>query len=443
MDLASRVAGWANDGEQIEAYASRSSSSSVRVYNAEVEALQTADTEGIGIRVVVGDRQGISYATVLDEGTLKQTLEEARDNAAFGSPDPHAGLAEPDGVAVTPVELWRDELAELPADRKLELALELERRVLAADSRIKTVTNASWADSSSEAALATSTGIAVSSRRTGCSLSVGCLAGDDIESQTGFGYSIGRSQADLDTDKVVSDAVARATRMLGAKKPKSAGLTVLLDPMVTSSFLGILAGTLSGESVLKGRSLFANRVGEQVGGSIITLVDDPTDPEAYGASEYDAEGLACRRNVLIDAGTLGGYLYNTHAARMAGASSTGSAVRGGFGSAPGIGARALSLVPGDRTQEELITSIDDGLLVQSVSGLHSGVNPVSGDFSVGAEGVRIRGGALAEPVRELTIASTIQRMLLDALAVGSDLEWLPSSAAGVSLVIADISMGGA
>ena len=123
--------------------------------------------------------------------------------------------------------------------------------------------------------------------------------------------------------------------------------------------------------------------------------------------------------------------------------STGSAVRGGFTSTPGVGAMALQLAPGTATQAELIAGIDRGLLVQEVSGLHSGVNPVSGDFSTGAEGLLIRGGALAEPVREVTIASTIQKMLHDVVAIGNDVEWLPMSAAGVSMVVADLTMSGA
>jgi PmbA protein len=136
------------------------------------------------------------------------------------------------------------------------------------------------------------------------------------------------------------------------------------------------------------------------------------------------------------------FLYNTYAARRAGTVSTASAVRAGFKSAPGTGARAVSVVPGDRSPEEIFQQVGDGLLVQSVSGVHSGVNPVSGDFSVGAEGVLIKGGEMAGPVREFTIASTIQRMLTGVVAVGNDLERLPSSASGVTLAIADISMSG-
>ena len=123
-------------------------------------------------------------------------------------------------------------------------------------------------------------------------------------------------------------------------------------------------------------------------------------------------------------------------------SSTGSAVRGGFRTTPGVGAQALSLDPGKLDQREIIAEVGDGFLVQSISGVHSGVNPVSGDFSVGAEGLMIRGGELAEPVREVTIASTIQRMLQHVTAVGCDVEWLPGAATGVTLAIEEIAMSG-
>ncbi len=211
---------------------------------------------------------------------------------------------------------------------------------------------------------------------------------------------------------------------------------------MTASFLSVLASTLNGEAVLKGRSLFAERMGEEVSAPFVHLVDDASDPASSGAARFDAEGLASRRTPLIEDGVLRGFLYNTYAARRAGTASTGSAVRAGFKSGPGCGPRAISLSPGTRGQAELIADVELGLLVQEVSGLHSGVNPVSGDFSVGAAGLMIRNGEVAEPVREITISSTIQRMLKGMLAVGNDLTWSYGPAAHVSLVMAELSMSG-
>lgn len=442
LELATRVAGWARDGEQVEAYVARDRGTEIEVYGGEIESLSSAESAGIGIRVIAGRRQGFAYAGSLDPDVVAETLAEARDNATFATEDEYLALAAPDGVEPAALDLWREDLATYPTEEKVARALELERAVRAGDPRIRQVESASWGDSAVETAVASSTGIRSATRRTACYLSAYAVAADGDESQTGGGYSVGRSPGDLDPDEAASDAVERATRLLGAVKPRSAHLTVVLEPRITATLLGILAGTLDGESVLKGRSLFAERVGEQVSAPGLTLVDDPTDPEAYTAGQFDAEGLATRRNVLIDGGVLQCFLYNTYAARRAGTASTGSAVRAGYRSAPGTGARAISVVPGDSSPEDILRQVGDGLLVQSVSGIHSGVNPVSGDFSVGAEGVLIRGGALAGPVREFTIASTLQRMLTGIVAVGSDLERLPSSAAGLTLAISDVSMSG-
>lgn len=441
--IAERIVGWARVGEEVEVYVSRSRSTSIRAYEGAVESLSFAETSGVGVRVVCRERQGFAYAGSLSEDVLAETLAEARDNATFATPDVHVGLAQPDGVAAVELDLWAQDLAEVSTEDKVEMALHLEAEVKKADPRIRLVQSADYGDGSSEAAVASTAGIAVTSRGTGCYLSAYAVAGTGDETQTAGGYSVSRGLAGLDSDRAARDAVERSTRLLGARKAKSGRMAVVLDRRVTTTLLGILAGTLSGEAVEKGRSLFADRIGEQVGVAGLTLVDDPTDPAAYGAATHDAEGLACRRNVLIEGGVLNGFVYDSYSGRRAGRASSGSAVRGGFRSAPGVGCRAVSLLPGEMSQEEVISLVGEGMLVQSITGVHSGVNPVSGDFSVGAEGLMIRGGSLAEPVREVTIASTIQKILAEVVAVGGDLEWGPGVAAGVTLAIGEVSLSGA
>jgi PmbA protein len=212
--------------------------------------------------------------------------------------------------------------------------------------------------------------------------------------------------------------------------------------MVTAQFLGVISSTLNGEAVVKGRSLFKDRLGDSVAATNVTLIDDPTNTRAYSATDVDGEGLAARRNVLIENGVLQQFVHNSYSARRAGTVSTGNATRGGFAGTPGVGCLALSLVPGLRSQAEIISDIDDGLLVQSMQGLHSGVNPISGDFSTGAAGLLITNGEVGAPVREFTIASTLQRMLQDIIEIGGDIEWLPMRASGLSLVIRDVTMSG-
>jgi len=443
LELAVRLAGAARSGEQLEVYVSRGVETDVRAYEGEVESLSSAATAGVGIRVVTGGRQGFAYAGTLDESTVAQTLADARDNATFATPDEHVGLAEPDGVAPAALDLWDDGVPAMSGATKVDMALDLERRVRGADQRVRQVAFADYGDAAVEAAIATSTGITATARRTVCSLAVEAIAGDDAESQTGVGFSAGRGPDALDAARAAADAVERATRMLGATKARSGRCAVILDPRVASTVLAIVSAALSGEAVTKGRSLFAGRIGEEVAVPSLVLVDDPTDARAFGASTHDAEGLACRRTTLIEHGVLRGFVFDTTAARRAGTTSTASAVRGGYATTPSAGCRALLLAPGPLGAAEILAEVDEALYVQSITGVHSGVNPVSGDFSVGAEGLMVRGGALAEPVREVTIASTLQRMLQSVLHVGADVEWLPGVAAGQTLVIDGMALSGA
>ena len=442
QQIADRVIAQAAPGEHIEAYVSRGQETDIRVYGGEVEHFVSAQSEGVGIRVIRDGRTGFAYAGTLDASAVASVLAEARDNVVFGTPDEWAGLAEADGVSVTPQQLWSDALEAFGTDAKIELAKELERLTRGADARIR-VDDANYSDASGEAAVASTSGIRVSGRENGCYASVSTLADDGDETQTGFGFAVGRSPEDFDLAKAAREAADRATRLLGAVKPPSKRITVVFDPFVTAQFLGVLSSALNGENVAKGRSLFANRIGESVASPLFTLVDDPTNPKAYTATDIDGEGLAARRNALIEAGVLAGFVHSSYSARRAGTSSTGNAVRGGFKGTPGVGCLAMQLQPGARSQAELIADVDDGVLIQSVQGLHSGVNAISGDFSTGASGLLISKGQLGGPVREFTIASTLQRMLHDIAEVGGDIDWLPMRAAGVSLVIHDLTMSGA
>jgi PmbA protein len=328
LALAQKVAGEAAAGEQVEAFVSRGSTTTVRVHGGEVESLTQATSAGIGVRVVRAGREGFAYAGSLDPVVIADVLAEARDNAAYAEPEDWVGLAEPDGVVAPVVDLWREELADLPTEAKVALALDLERRARAGDPRITGVRVASWGDGSGTGAVATSTGIAVSGRATHCYLSVQALAADGDETTTGYGVSVGRAPGDVDLDEAAGDAVERAVRLLGAGQPASGTVTLVLEPRMAAILLSVVAGMLNGESVLKGRSPFADRVGEQIASPLLTLTDDPTDPDSLGADSHDGEGLATRRIPLVEAGVLAGFLHNTATGRRAGVPSTASAVRG-------------------------------------------------------------------------------------------------------------------
>ena len=446
LDVVRSIAGAAQPGEQVEAYAAHSVDTDVKVFEGAVEEMAVAESGGVGVRVIVDGRMGYSWVGSLEPDLVAGVLADARDNARFAAPDEWNGLPEAEAARAVPVavlDLWRDELASVPTTDKVALALALEHTTAGLDPRVRGVESAHYGDAAMESALASSLGVEATSRRTVCSCTASALAGEGDGTRTGYGFSVGRTLADLDPETAARDAVGRATRLLGAAPVSSRRVPVVFDPLVTRSLLGILGAALNGEAMNKGRTMFLGRDGEQVAAPAVTLVDDPTDPRAYGAAPYDAEGLPTRGTDLIVDGALRGFLHNTATGRRAGVGSTGSAVRGGYASPPGVGARALALAPGARSPEEILAVAGDAFYVQSVSGLHSGTNPVSGDFSLGAEGLLVRDGAFAEPVREVTIASTAPRMLLDVVEVGSDLTWLPGAAVGLTLLVGEMALSGA
>jgi PmbA protein len=443
-DLARRIVERAEPHEQVEAYVARSTSTTVRAYEGEVESLTAGESHGVGVRVIVDGRQGFASAGSFDDEVVEATLREARENARFAEPDEWVALAEPDGVAPPDLDLDSTSVLKFPESAKIALALDLEQRARSADPRIRSVRTTIYSDGWGEVALWSTAGIELYDSGASASVAVSPLATDGDETQIGYGVDAARSPHDLDLDEVVRDAVDDACGMLGASKPASQRSVVVLERSVAAALLGIVAGMLSGEAVLKGRSPFAHRLDEQIADARLTLVDDPTDPASLGADRWDGEGLACRRNVLIADGRLRTFLQNSYTGRRSGTASTGSAVRS-YGSTPGVGSRALAIAPGTDgldSEDAVLAAVGEGFFVTSVSGLHSGVNPVSGDFSVGASGYRIRGGQRAEPFREATIASAIQRMLLDLTVIGSDVKWLPGGTGSVTLAVGDVTVSG-
>jgi PmbA protein len=444
LDLAGRVVSWAGDGEGVEAFAVHSVDTSVTAYDGDVESLSSSETRGVGVRVVVDGRMGFaSTSDVSDEG-LAYALAEARSNAALGTADPGNVLPEPAAYEDVP-SIYVAGLESVPAADKVAFALELERATRAAHPDVAAVDSAVYGDSRSSVAIVSTTGVSASYSRTDVYAYVAAIARTADDTQTGLGLTQGRSFADLDLTHAATEAATRAARLLGARKPATVRVPVVFDPMVTASFLGVLSAALTAEAVQKGRSLFAERVGDQVAQSGISLVDDGRLAEGPAAAPFDDEGVPTRRTEVIAGGLLRGFLHNTETAARAGdgASSTGNASRS-YNASPGVAPSNLFLDGAVVPQTEILARGEGGLYAQDVSGLHSGTNPVSGEFSVGATGLWIRGGALDEPVREVTVSSTLLEILLGITALGSDRRFFPfeGSLAGATALVAEMTVAG-
>jgi PmbA protein len=428
---------------EAEAYAAEAARREVRAHGGEIESLTAATQRGVGVRAWSGGRVGYGFGTDLSAEGIAAIGDRAAAAARVADEDEFAALPAP-GEADTLPGLSDPSLAEWPTARAAGLALAVERAALDSDPRVAGIEQAVYFDSAERVAIASSAGARGEYETTNCYAYAQALAEGESGRETGLGFGLARGPGGLDPEAIGREAAERATAMIGSSKPESRVCPVVLDPTVAASFVGLLGKALGADAVQRGRSPFAELLGEEVAGEAFVLHDDGLDPEGFATAPIDAEGTPRRRTPLIAGGRLHGYLFDAYTARRGATSSTGNAGRAGYRAPPAVAASNLIVEPGAASFEELLREAADGVLVDDVAGLHSGVNPVSGVFSVGASGRAIRAGAPAEPLREFTIASDLVAMLRAVRAAGAQPRWVPfgGSVSAPPLLIGEMTVGG-
>lgn len=429
--------------EGAEAYVTVSRSRRAKVQNGALEDLSTSKRGGLGVRVLrrgtKGLRTGIATTTDLTRSDFKDLFTQAWELAALGDEDPWARQADPAGIDDLPSRY--DPRGEaLSADDRIQRALQLEAEARQASAKVAAVRESSWSDGAGASLLLTQKGVRATDLASSCSASIELALEDGEDRQASWHWDMGRHPGAVDLAAIGREAALKGERKLRPVPLAAGRYSVVLHPEVAVDLLGIVAGMLSAEAVLKQRSLFAGKQGQPIASSLLTLVDDGRLPQGLGSEPWDGEGLPTRRNVLIQDGVLGTYLHTLKTAAEMGVEPTGTAGRG-TGSNPGVTTFNLFPKAGDRSPSELYLLAGEGVLITELMGLHT-VDPVSGDLSVGASGVRIRNGVLAESVDRMTFAGNLKDFLNRIVALGDDLRWYGSSA-GLSLLLEDISLGGA
>ena len=430
---------------EIEVYVQHAQTTSIKVYGGEVESLVSGEPRGAGVRYIHQGRVGYAYTGDVGCEALASAVRQAADNAAVAEPDEYASLP------ALPYEypdlggLWRPGLPATPVERKVALALAAEARALA-EPEIETVEESAYVDSATRVAIVSSAGTECYGEQTFCYVYVSAHArrGDDV--QTGMGFVTGREPDDLDADTAGREGALKAVRQLGAAPCPTGRYTVVLDREVAASVFGFVAQALTADAVQKGRSLFAGRLGQRVAADRFSLWDDGLHPGGMATSPFDDEGVPHRKTALVGDGVLRGYLYDTYTAAKEGGEirSTGNASRGSYRSSPGVSPSNLVVGLGEGDLADLLRRVGTGLYVVDITGLHSGANAVSGEFSVGAVGLLIEGGALAAPVREVTIASDLLSLLQNVSDLSADARWIPfgGSVLTPSVAIGDVTVAG-
>ena len=404
-----------------DVYFLRAVSTMVEVAAGKIETLKASEDIGAGLRVLTEDRRvGFAYSSDLSD--LKSLADQAIQNASAAAPDEHNVLPEPQNGMPVSEDLTEDDLPAVPTGEKVGKALDVETAARSYDKRIAHVRHASYQDSTAEVTVLNSRGVEAWYKADICVASVLAVAEEGEHAETGYDFDFARTFDKLDGTSVGTEAARRAVSLLGAKRVPSGKFPVVLDRAVTGSFVELASAAVNAENVLKGKSFLAGKMEQEVASDKVTILDDALFPSGIHRAPVDDEGTLCRTTAVMEAGVLKSYLHNAYTASRMGAENTANAVRGSFASLPHVGGSNFYLVPGQHSLEELFGLCERGLYVTEVIGMHT-ADPISGDFSVGVEGMWIDGGKVEYPVRGVTVAGNMNAFLRDVSAVADDLKF--------------------
>jgi len=423
-----------------EIFLREATSGSVETKDGEIESLIARGERGLGVRVLDAERIGFAHTSDLAVAGIDACVDQARRMATITEPDGDLRIAS-DRLHNVDLEIYEAGLEVRSLADRGAVALEVERAARSTDARVTHFRKTSYSDAEVMTIIATTTGVRASYRETHYGAMTSPVATSNGERQIGYHGEAARRFADLDAGRIGARAAHRAIEKLGAKPFPTQKLPVVLDPWMAQSLLGAIAPLFSADNVLKGRSLFAGKVGRQVANERVTIVDDARRGGGLRSAPFDGEGVATTTRTLVERGVLRGYFTNLKTARKLNTAATGNARRGSYASPSRIGPSNFYIDAGADDPATLVKGLDRALAITSLLNLHT-IDPVSGEFSLGATGTYLEKGEAVHPAQGITIAGNLTDLLASITGVGTDLTFGPGGMGSPTLVISELSIGG-
>jgi PmbA protein len=412
-------------GRQLDGYeimVSQSRDLSIEAKGGRLDSFKCAEPFGVAIRVQCGEGLGFSFSTSLEPSALLRMVDGALVAAQLQTPDPCNLLPLPSACYPQLPWLFDPELAGIPEEQKIARALELERLTLSRDPRLKRVRKCSYGESLYQLSIRNSHGLTAGYQGSYVSCSISAVAEADGDAQIGADWGFSNSFAGIDLSAIADGASRKATAMLGARTIATMRCPVVLENRVAKELLEVLAPSFVAENLHKGKSILRGRVGEKLFSELLTVRDDGLLAGQTGSAPCDGEGVPQQNTLLVCDGVLQGFLFDSYWGKKLGSASTGNSVRNGVKSPPRMGVHNLFIQPDKNSLQQLISGVDKGMLITEVMGMHT-ANPISGDFSVGAAGFYLEGGAIKHPVKGVAIAGNLLDLFRGVDMVADDLRF--------------------
>jgi len=416
----------------------KSRTTSIDIFHGQVAAFSISDNQDLVARGVLNNHFGAAHTEKIDKANIINLADQIAVNAVLNENDDPAIIFK-GSKKYRKKNVFNPEIDQITVDDKIKLLLDIEKRLKVADKQISEVSTVSYEETYTESALMNSYGLDLSNKSNYFYIYASVVAKNGNDVKTGYKIFLNNSFKDFNIEQFVVDVVQDATQKLGGKPIPTGKYKTVINPKVTASLLGFYMKSAVAENVQKHTSLFEGKLGQQIASSKVTINEEPLKNNIF-YNYFDAEGVATSNKSFIEKGVLKTYAYNLSTAAKDNVETTGNA--GGGGSKIGTTYTNLGLKPGRLSEQDLFKKMQNGFYLTEVQGLHSGLNPTSGNFSLQASGFVVRDGVLAEPVSLITVAGNLLDVFKDVVAVGNNLELQTSSTSAPSIFIKKLAIAG-
>lgn len=430
-----------NGFDEYEVYYVDRESLSINVYNEEVEKYNLTTSYGLSFRGKINDKIGYSYTEILDEDAIEMLVKNAKESALVIENEDIQFIYEGD-KEYTKVNTYYKALENIPADKLIDLALSMEKEAKSLESRVVSFEGCGIGYSNSKYGIINSKGLNLENKANLLSAYVVPIIKEGDNMLDGMGYVTANSLEEVDPKKLAKDGINEAVSRIGGKSIPSGKYKTIINNEAMVSILSTFAGVFSGDAAQKGLSLLKDKEGEIIASEKVTLLDNPHLENGLASVPFDDEGVATKKKDIIHEGRLMTLLHNLKTAYKGNTKSTGNGFKSSYASSVGVSPTNFYIQKGDKSFDELLKEVGEGVLITEFAGLHSGANSITGDFSLAAKGFYIKDGKKDFPVEQITVAGNFFDLLKDVVEVGTDLKFPMSSVGSPSIRVEGLSIAG-
>lgn len=412
--------------EEAEAFLIKDKQIQIEIYEGEINKYIVAESGGLSLRGSNEGKMGYAYTERIDPSSIDMLVEEALENSRYID-DGEKEIIFEGSPSYEDIDNFNQGLIDFPLEDKISFLKDLELEAKRLDDRVFSVNACAYQEFENHRFIRNSKGVDLEDRSNGAFAYLSVVVKEGEDTKTGMSFRVIKDFSELDYKEIASEAVESGLSMLGAESIESDNYPIVFENKTFANLLSAFISVFSADNVQKGLSALKDRMGDKIASSLLTLVDDPLLEDGFASRNFDDEGTRTSFKKLIDKGSLTSFIYNWKAANKDGIESTGNASRSYKGQVS-ISPSNLYVERGTSDLSELLETLDRGLFIDNLQGLHSGLNPVSGDFSLSASGYEIIEGKRARAVNQITIAGNLYDLLMDIEAIGKDLEFtIPSN----------------